>query len=1107
MGAFALALTLFVSSMSATFVELGSLQGINAAGTVAISGDSVFVFQPAGAVTGEILRLNVSNLYSPLVEESKQIDSYWARVEKASSKTFTFWHAGGSLKSHEGFTTLQEISVSLGASGFCSHSQLIDNSLLFFSQKKLMHFDVTTPSSMSEITAFDVDCSPFYYSSDTGDLVYFSTPYLKWKTASMTTMLTTTLRINDIAVVNSSVAYVATTDGLIIIYRDASWGTLTEGPTVVGDSIVSLYFRGQVMVVATSLNEIHFLNTTWSNGNVKTTYTVPGAFTPVIGFAVFDRVLFISSSGSSGSFLIVDLPDVTDSPTAVPTLIPTAVPTAIPTAVPTLIPTAVPTEIPTAVPTEIPTAVPTEVPTAVPTLVPTAIPTLIPTGIPTGIPTAVPTEIPTAVPTLVPTAIPTGIPTAVPTLVPTAVPTLVPMTGIPTAVPTLVPTNIPTTVPTTIVPTHIPTAVPTMVPTIVPTAVPTAVPTIPPTGNPTIVPSKVPATAVPTSVPTLIPTAVPTVANLTAKKSIITEEAQEAKQQTETVASTTGAVVAIATLLGASGGSSAPGQALIVDDLDCTDDFDDEEELPLISHPLMFRINGYTQAGAVVGNLMLCIGCQLFFYALVNLLVYLDYGTKSDDPSLTPWIKACAIIRYPSVTFPPPLFLMPGTLESSLDILFSPRGGAVVIGIAIVGLLACIGFTVFLFFISYVPEASLEPVKPASTWKGYLFGFGSWESSRNLYVERHGVTFDVYNNLPWLRGKYFAVEGLMVFPVAIIVSIRSGVWAVCITKAVLLSVVLLAMLFVTVYHKIFIAPFLKHLMVFTHGMMIIGLFCHVIAFSLHDLLHPTIEIGMYFFFGAMIGSVIRALYDLLTFFSDMYSGFRRVDRPRRATMSDSKLPLTRTGTPPTEMHGLQSDDGRDASGCNIFDVMEVERLVDHPPEPSFKSKDSDGVNIEDFNEVILSSPATVPSPAPVRVGRLTPGEYQKVSKNAHRSPTPNGDLSPPKPRRRRASHIILKTSSDSLGDTLGRSVREKSSDPVREPQTLLPGNDMPRSRTPIRTKSPLPAKSRRTPDDPQPNLSPSLNGSGPFPEKSRRKSFIEAPPKLTVKKSKRGLPK
>ena len=771
---------------------------------------------------------------------------------------------------------------------------------------------------------------------------------------------------------------------------------------------------------------------------------------------------------------VVPTAEPTAIPTAIPTTVPKSLPTSIPTAVtviPTALPTTVPTAIPTAFPT---TALPTALSIAVPTSIPTTVPTVIPTALPTAVPTALPTTIPTAsaasttAPTTVPTVVSSAIPTTVPTFV-TAVPTAIQTKAFPTTSPTAVPTNAPTAIPTIVVmdtasppkPTVPPTAVPTTEPTAIPTTVvmdtaappkptpvpSTAIPTVAPirtatpssgstalpsTDVPTSIPTYAAVTSTPLIIPTMIPVRLPTTTPPTTSLTVIptsetiylptfapsdspdtsrmTESAVKVKKGSEKVAAGGGAVVAVSSLLGAGGSSSIPGQTLIVESLNCSGDHDDAENLPLIVHPLVFRINGYTQAGCVVGNTLLSVGYFLFFYAVVQLLTYLGYGTRTSDPSVSPWERACAIVRYPSVTVPPPLFLLPGTLEASLDILFCPRGGPVVIGIACLGLLNSVIIFAILWKTSSTDKATLETFHPTSRWHGYFIGCKSWESTGYLFVERHGVTFDIYNKLPWVRGKYFAIETATVFPIAIIASARSGLWVACSIKALSLAILIAMLLYITIVCNVFIAPFLKHLMAFIYTAMILGLGCHVIAFVNESMQHYSIEIGLYFFIAAMAGSIIRAIYDVITFCMDMYNGYRLCDHSRRSSCNKEVQLLIDSAAELQEITSKAS--------------FSEEPLVSSPEELRFKVfMSEDTARVEDVSDtecsntysnirlVNLSSPYScrrrrsgqsefVPSPR-VSPG-VSPRVSPRVSPTARLSPICIGRRSPVLPKTRSA---------------------------------------------------------------------------------------------------------
>jgi len=123
----------------------------------------------------------------------------------------------------------------------------------------------------------------------------------------------------------------------------------------------------------------------------------------------------------------ITLPEITSTPSGIPSVAPSSSPmtalSATPSADPSTKPTFAPTATPTARPTDAPTAAPTSTPTTAPTSTPTAVPTATSTATPTDEPTAAPTSRPTATPTAKPTAAPTATPTTTSSAAPTSSPT------------------------------------------------------------------------------------------------------------------------------------------------------------------------------------------------------------------------------------------------------------------------------------------------------------------------------------------------------------------------------------------------------------------------------------------------------------------------------------------------------------------------------------------------------------------------------------------------------------------------------------------------------------------------------------------------------------
>ena len=376
--------------------------------------------------------------------------------------------------------------------------------------------------------------------------------------------------------------------------------------------------------------------------------------------------------------------------------------------------------------------------------------------------------------------------------------------------------------------------------------------------------------------------------------------AEGAREATKVVGTAVSGVVGVLSLVGGAGGSTAPGQELIIGGIECKQDDGEEDTLEIAVHPLQFSIKGVPQAGAVVGNVGLSALAVLTFTLLVSLLQRLGLGISvredngADDNSIAGEVedgvvvgvsaraRAEAILRYPSVCLPPFLFLFPGTLESSFDLVYYRRGGFLVVSIGFLGVLCCLSAFAYLWITATAPEAEVERIKQCPRVRGYLMGTSEWESKEGhrLVVEREGVIFDIYRDMGGARGKYFAVECLVLIPIAMIAPIRTAQWDRCIVKASSMLVLMSVYLAGSLYYDIFLSRFLRQLNIGCYGFMIVGAGFHIVAFAHHDMHHWCIDAGMICFLSGMLCSLLRAIYDVVTFVLDLYTGIRLTERTR-----------------------------------------------------------------------------------------------------------------------------------------------------------------------------------------------------------------------------------
>eukprot|EP01062_Namystynia_karyoxenos_P056506 TRINITY_DN4747_c0_g1_i1.p1 TRINITY_DN4747_c0_g1~~TRINITY_DN4747_c0_g1_i1.p1 ORF type:complete len:1272 (+),score=176.66 TRINITY_DN4747_c0_g1_i1:75-3890(+) len=360
----------------------------------------------------------------------------------------------------------------------------------------------------------------------------------------------------------------------------------------------------------------------------------------------------------------------TAAPSAAPSQAPSPAPSAAPTASPSGLPSASPSRNPSVAPSLRPSAPPTAVPSAPPSGLPSLVPSQAPSRPPSPSPSALPSGSPSFAPTVDPSFAPSGLPSVTPSAGPSEPPSLAP-SGLPSVPPSSAPSTSPVWPPTvapsaaeppsaspsvsrpSLSPTPAPAApsgapaAPTAAPRGSPTAGPTRAPTSStrapsgqggptpppspaPSAGPSAAPSRTPtaATVGPSRAPARRPTVGPSAAPLPTP-SARPSEPPSAFPSAPPTASPSGAIFeteavqprkaeAKGAMQGAAAAAAvagpAPGMATLalLSEKPCGTASDKDEELPLLLHPLRFRIAGSMLTGCVVAT---C-GLAVFFLFL-----------------------------------------------------------------------------------------------------------------------------------------------------------------------------------------------------------------------------------------------------------------------------------------------------------------------------------------------------------------------------------------------------------------------------------------------------------------------------------------------------------
>ena len=428
----------------------------------------------------------------------------------------------------------------------------------------------------------------------------------------------------------------------------------------------------------------------------------------------------------------------------------------------------------------------------------------------------------------------------------------------PTLVPTLIPTDLPTIVPTDVPPTAVPTNIPTAVPTLVPTTIPTTIPTL----IPTSIPTTIPRTAQPTLIPTSVPlTQIPITSKPAVPDSLGTGDAGGGVSFTASV----GSLVA-----GSGAGGALSKTMVIANQIKCTDGVP-SDGLPFIVHPLIFAIKGNYWAGAVIGNISLCLFSYIFLYLFVFIM-----KRRNPDKDIT------LTMRYPGVLIPASLILYPSILQySGLLLIYSHTAVMKIVGVS--GISFCIIFMALVMTIfrcnhnkCAYRQRSEEHYTP---FVAYALGCGAWEAvdEDDYYVERMGTGFDIYCYIKHLRGHYIVIE---YGPVPLLVGAAwistNNVWYCTVRISVLFFATFVQLIYVWKF-RVYIAPLLTHLHVLTNSLISSALLLELVsihAYGESDNWADSISTNL------MTASVslvlLRCAYDCLQYVVDIVSGYKRL---------------------------------------------------------------------------------------------------------------------------------------------------------------------------------------------------------------------------------------
>ncbi|KAJ9466103.1 hypothetical protein DIPPA_26665 [Diplonema papillatum] len=317
-----------------------------------------------------------------------------------------------------------------------------------------------------------------------------------------------------------------------------------------------------------------------------------------------------------------------------------------------------------------------------------------------------------------------------------------------------------------------------------------------------------------------------------------------------------------------SGSTAAGALAVVGAVLECMLEHSIDGELELVIHPLGFRILGSFHAGAILGN-------TLIFSASAALIIAVTAALQKIRR--TTWENACATARFPSILGITPMFLIPGTLQCSTELLLYPRD----LKLTAVGLLGLGLCTVFFYLVFWTTRkanfhSKSLPHAAGGGVKAYLLGTTVWVSTSSLHTERLGLMFDMYappvKPVSWFPsleyGGYVLWEVGHLLPLSVLTVVRASTWTRCALKSFGLSLIFLLYLASCLRLRPFLASFMNHLVYAMTLIPGVGLLLIGIAFLSHDINSPLMTAGAYCFQAAMILTLVRTFYEVAMWLLD-----------------------------------------------------------------------------------------------------------------------------------------------------------------------------------------------------------------------------------------------
>ena len=348
----------------------------------------------------------------------------------------------------------------------------------------------------------------------------------------------------------------------------------------------------------------------------------------------------------------------------------------------------------------------------------------------------------------------------------------------------------------------------------------------------------------------------------------ISSEIKTARTVLATSTDTTSVFASVSSVASSTAGGSAGMLAVTLTKISCNENAGDSLELPMLINPLHLRVDGVSIAGAVVGNILICISAAALLVMLTALLSVTKYSS---------WNSAASVVRCPSALYMGVLFFFSATLDCSADLVIFPRTVLTTI-IGICGILFTAGCVYGMWRmgrkVHFESVIITNPAVTSSSGK-YIIGSEGWTSMRDTsHTEKYGVVFDIYRDTSLcVRGRFLFIEVLQAIPLTILGLTRPGSHETCAIRVWMMGIVFFVYGILCSLYSPFLAPFLNHLVPlqgYIPGIAMVLFGCGHLSEDFHK--HWTTAAGTYIAIVAMYIALLRACFDIFMWLYEVRSG-------------------------------------------------------------------------------------------------------------------------------------------------------------------------------------------------------------------------------------------